>query len=141
MIDTLLRILAFLVGFAIVAGTVISAIRTFVLPRSAPDMLTRIIFLTVRDLFSLIEKRATTYEQRDRILAIYAPLSLLAMPPTWLICVMIGYSGMFWAVGGHTWYEAFRLSGSSLLTLGFMPLERLPDLALGYSEATLGLIL
>ena len=141
MLDIAERIAAFAVGIAIVLGTFLSAVRTFVLPRSSPTILTRVIFLTVRDLFSIFEKRATTYEQRDRILALYAPLSLLVMPPVWLICVLVGFMGMFWAAGGRSWYQALRISGSSLLTLGFVPLDRLTDLLLGYSEATLGLIL
>jgi hypothetical protein len=141
MLDIAERILAFAAGIVIVIGTFLSAVRTFVLPRSSPTILTRLIFLTMRDLFSIVEKRATTYEQRDRILALYAPLSLLAMPPVWLICVLIGFMGMFWAVGSRSWYEALRISGSSLLTLGFVPLDRLLDVLLGYSEATLGLIM
>lgn len=141
MFDIAARILAFAAGMAIVIGTVLSAVRTFVLPRSSPTILTRVIFVTMRDLFSIIEKRVATYEQRDRILALYAPLSLLVMPPVWMICVLTGFMGMFWAVGSRSWYESLRISGSSLLTLGFMPLERLVDVLLGYSEATLGLIL
>src|SRR6187551_596341 len=141
MLEIAERIVAFAAGIAIVIGIILSAVRTFVLPRSSPTLLTRAIFLTMRDLFSVAEKRATTYEQRDRILALYAPLSLLAMPPVWLICVLIGFMAMFWAVGDRSWYQALRISGSSLLTLGFVPLDRLLEVLLGYSEATLGLIL
>src|SRR5258705_5525684 len=141
MLDIAERIVAFAAGIAIVIGTLLSAVRTFVLPRSSPTILTRVIFLTMRDLFSIFEKRAATYQQHDRILALYAPLSLLVMPPVWLICVLAGFMGMFWAVGSRSWYEALRISGSSLLTLGFVPLDRLADVLLGYSEATLGLIL
>jgi hypothetical protein len=141
MLDIAERIVAFAAGIAIVIGTFLSAVRTFVLPRSSPTILTRVIFLTMRDLFALVEKRATTYEQRDHILSLYAPLSLLVMPPAWLICVLAGFTSMFWAVGSRSWYQALRISGSSLLTLGFVPLDRLMDVLLGYSEATLGLIL
>jgi hypothetical protein len=141
MLDIAERIVAFAAGSAIVIGTFLSAVRTFVLPRSSPTILTRVIFLTMRDFFSIFEKRAATYEQRDRILALYAPLSLLVMPPVWLMCMLTGFMGMFWAIGGRSWYEALRISGSSLLTLGFVPLDRLADALLGYSEATLGLIL
>jgi hypothetical protein len=135
------RFLVFIAGFAIVAGTFLSAVRTFVLPRSAPDQLTRTIFLLVRRLFNLVLKRTASYEDRDRVMAIYAPLALLSMPPVWLTCVLTGYMGMFWAIGVPTWRTAFRISGSSLLTLGFAPLETLGETILAYSEATLGLIL
>lgn len=135
------RILACAAGFTIVAATFLSAVRTFVLPRSSPTLLTRVVFLFMRDLFSLAERRAASYEQRDRILALYAPLSLLTMVPVWLICILIGFIGMFWAAGDRSWYQALRISGSSLLTLGFVPLDRAADVLLGYSEATLGLIM
>ena len=71
----------------------------------------------------------------------YAPVSLLALLPVWLIFVWIGYAGMFWAVGVPTWYEAFRDSGSSLLTLGFAPVVGIAPTLLAFSEATVGLIL
>ena len=135
------RVLVFIAGLAIVAGTFLSAVRTFVLPRSAPDQLTRVIFLLMRRLFDLVLKRTASYEDRDRVMAIYAPLALLSMPPVWLICVLIGYMGMFWAIGVPTLRLAFRISGSSLLTLGFAPVETLGETILAYSEATLGLIL
>jgi hypothetical protein len=136
-----LRVLVFVVGLVIVVGTFLSAVRTFVLPRSAPDQLTRIIFLLVRRGFDIANRRAATYEARDRVMALYAPLALLSMPPVWLICVLIGYTGMYWAFGVASWHAAFRASGSSLLTLGFAPLDNLPETLLAYSEATLGLIL
>ena len=74
-------------------------------------------------------------------MAFYAPVTLLALLPTWLILVWIGYAGMFWAVGVPTWYQAFRDSGSSLLTLGFAPVEGAAQTLLAFSEATVGLIL
>jgi hypothetical protein len=47
--------------------------------------------------------------------------------------------GMFWALGVQPWYDAFLLSGSSLLTLGFAPVDGLAQTMLAFSEATLGL--
>ncbi len=137
----IVRLTVFLAGLAIVTGTVISAVRTFVLPRSAPDQLTRVVFVLVRRGFDMLMKRARSYPERDRVLALYAPFALLTLPPIWLICVMAGYIGMFWAIGVAGWGMALRVSGSSLLTLGFAPLETLPQVMLAYSEATLGLIL
>jgi hypothetical protein len=141
MIDTILRILEFIVGFAIAIGTFLSAVRTFVLPRSAQDQFTRMVFLLVRRFFMLLNKRSRTYEDRDRVMAFYAPLALLTLPPAWLLSTLIGYTLMFKAFGMPTWRDAFRTSGSSLLTLGFAPLEHLTTTALAYTEATLGLML
>jgi hypothetical protein len=133
------RVLFFILGLAIVAGTLYSAIETFVLPRSANDPLTRVVFLSIRRLFDLRTKRARSYEERDRIMAFYAPITLLLLPPVWLIFILLGYMGMFWATGIPSWRDAFTASGSSLLTLGFAPLDDLPKQMLAFSEATIGL--
>ena len=46
-----LRILAFLAGLSIVLGTLYSAVRVFVVPRSENDKLARVVFLNMRHLF------------------------------------------------------------------------------------------
>jgi hypothetical protein len=48
---------------------------------------------------------------------------------------------MYWALGVPNWYEAFLLSGSSLLTLGFAKATDFWQLNLVFSEATFGLLL
>ena len=74
-------------------------------------------------------------------MAFYAPISLLLLLPTWLTVVLIGYMGIFWSLGLRPWTEAFNVSGSSLLTLGFARGEGFWITALEFSEATIGLIL
>jgi hypothetical protein len=135
------RIVAFIVGGAVVVGTLFSAIATLVLPRSAPDVLTRAVFIGVRRLFDLRLRWSHSYEERDRILAFYAPVGVLLLLPAWLGLALIGYTAMFWALGVETWYEALRISGSSLLTLGFATVDDLPKTVLVFSEATIGLML
>ncbi len=136
----ILRILIFTLGLVVVIGTLISAIRTFVLPRSAPDALTGLVFRVNRRCFEFV-LRSSNFETRDQVMAFYAPVSLLVLLPTWLILVSLGYMMMFWASGITSWIEAFTVSGSSLLTLGFARGETLLQTNLAFSEATLGLIL
>jgi len=131
--------LVFLLGLMIVVMTLASALRTFVLPRSENVFLTRLVFLTVFRLFLLRLHWASSYRERDRILAYFAPTALLLLPLVWLICVDLGYMAMFWALGGQTRFDAFLLSGSSLLTLGFAPVQGLAQTILAFSEAVLGL--
>jgi hypothetical protein len=135
------RGIVFLLGAWLVGGTLFSAVQTFVLPRSASDWLTRQVFLAIRRLFAIRVRWASTYAQRDRVMALFAPVSLLTLVPTWLALILLGYTGMFWAVGAGNLYQAFRLSGSSLLTLGFANAEGLPIALLEFSEAAMGLIL
>ncbi len=136
-----LRVVVFLLGAFLVSVTVFSAVQTFVLPRSAPDQITRLVFVAIRRLFTLRMHWARSYGERDRVMALYAPLSLLALVPAWLALILAGYMGMFWALGMGTWYESFRLSSSSLLTLGFANAEGLLTAVLEFSEAAIGLIL
>jgi hypothetical protein len=131
--------LAFLIGLGIVGGTLMSAVRTFVLPRGDNNWLTRQVFISVGQLFAWRVKKVTTYRDRDRVMALYAPISLLLLPVVWLVLVLIGYTLMYWAIGVGMIYDAFKLSGSSLYTLGFYTVDSLPATVLEFSEATIGL--
>lgn len=135
----LLAIFVFLVGLTVVLNTLLSAIRVIVLPRSASTKLAWIDFNLNRALFSLRLRWAKTYLERDQIMALYAPVSLLTLPVMWLAAVLFGYMLMFWALGFRPWYKAFWVSGSSLLTLGFAPVEGWLPTFLAFSEATIGI--
>lgn len=138
----LIQFVFFLLGAILSFTTVLSAIRTFVVPRSTQDLLATIVFRVVRLFFHAATKLfARTYVERDRILAFYAPISLVMLVPVWLSLITLGYSAMFWATGAPSWYDAFRDSGSSLLTLGFAPIDGLPQTILAFTEAMIGLIL
>lgn len=139
MLDTLLRLIAFPAGLLVVSYVLTSAVRSFVLPRGDNVWLTRVTFGVVLWFFRLRTRKASTYEQRDRIMALFAPLTLLVLPVVWLVLVLAGYTLMFWAAGIHDFYTAFSTSGSSLLTLGFAPVNSLSTTILAFSEATIGL--
>jgi hypothetical protein len=137
----ILHILAFVSGLILVLYTLKSAIRTFVLPRSAPDNLSRVVFVLIRLLFNFRLKRLQTYEERDHMMALYAPIALLTLPVAWLTLILIGYMSMFWASGVPSWWLAYNVSGSSLLTLGFAQADDFLKITLTFSEAAIGLIL
>jgi hypothetical protein len=135
------EILAFVLGAAMVGLTLGSASRTLLVPRAIPARLARVVFIAVRWVFRLRAGTRHPYEQRDRILAFYAPVSLLTLLVVWLVLVFAGYAAMFWALGVRPISHAFEASGSSLFTLGFADVEGLPQQLLAFSEAGLGLIL
>lgn len=136
-----LRIVIIILGAAIVIRTSLSAIRTLVLPRRAPDLINRSVFILVRRFFDLRLKSTASYEKRDRSMELYAPITLIGLLVTWLICIQIGYSMMLWSINMTSWYDAFVTSGSSLLTLGFRMVDNWPSTILIFSEASIGLIL
>jgi len=111
--------LIFVLGAALIVGTFLSAIRTFVVPRGVSDRLTGVVFVVMRGIFDLALSPMRSDAQRERAMAFYAPLSLLALPVVWLAALLIGYTALFWAMGDSAWSVAFTDSRSSLLTLGF----------------------
>ena len=136
-----IQIMVFLIGVFIVASTIFSAVRTLVLPRGAPDRLYRFVFLSMRGFLEFFLRRRSSYIQRDRVMAFYAPFGTIALLPVWLTFVLLGYMFMYWALGESSWYQAFRVSGSSLLTLGYASVNQFPETILEFTEATIGLML
>lgn len=134
-----IRALVALAGFVLVLRTLVSAIRTFVLPRGVPDPLTRAVFTVSRGLFAVRTWRARSYNDRDSAMALYAPVTLLTLPVVWLVLVGAGYTCIYWALNPASWTEAIAISGSSLLTLGFAQLGSLPRQLIAFSEAMIGL--
>ena len=139
--DLATHLLAGVLGAALVAWTLFSATQTFVLPRSANDKLARIVFRNIRRTFDFFARRLPTYAQRDHLMALYSPVSLLLLLSFWLTLVLLGFMGIFWALGVPTWHQAFLLSGSSLLTLGFASTSGLLLIIASFGEAAIGLIL
>lgn len=140
-LNVVVSVAVFLVGLWIVISTLVSAVKTFVLPRGANVWLTRQVFLNVRKPFTWRALKQKTYEDRDRVMALYAPTALLTLPLTWMVASTFGFLLMFRASGTDTWIGAFALAGSSLLTLGIAQPISPFQTALVFSAAVLGLIL
>src|SRR3954452_15233320 len=114
--ETAGRVRAGIGGALVVLAVLDAAIRTFVLPRGVVVSLTRIISRAVRNVFSLVLRPIDTYEARDRVLAMYAPVALLVLPATFLVAIYVGFAGIFYAFMDITFTTALRFSGSSLFT-------------------------
>ena len=140
-IEIIARLALLIAGVWIVARTLVSAIRTFVLARSARDRLAAVFFLTWRRFFNIRAERTRTYEERDRVMAMFAPMSLISLPVFWLTLVGAGYTLIYLALGADSLYDAFVHSGSALTTLGFSRIEGTGIMAVTFSESAIGLIL
>ena len=134
-----LRILVFVAGVGLSTWTLLSAIRTVILPRSAQSMITRGVFLTVRVPFRLIANEGKTFEFRDAVMALFAPIALVTLAGVWLALISVSYTAMFWALDTSSLGEAFHLSGSSLTTLGFAPADGFAERLLAFSAVGWGL--
>jgi hypothetical protein len=136
----ILQVLAALLGVAVIARTVLSAVRTFVVPRGDNDALSRVFFIATRGVFNLLARPSRPYAQRDRIMAYYGPISLMLLPAFWLVLLVLGFGAIYWALGMPLTL-ALEVSGSSLLTLGFFRPEVAYADIVSFVEAALGLAL
>jgi hypothetical protein len=135
----MVRVLAAVAGTVVVAFTIVSALKTVVLPRSVSSMLTRVVFVTTRRAFDLLASPRRPFETRDRVLALYAPTALLLLPVTWIALLIGGFTLLFWADGVRPLGTAYLTSGSSLLTLGFALPSSADSRTLTFVAATIGL--
>jgi hypothetical protein len=139
--EPVFHFLVFIFGLLTVILTLFSALSTFVLPRAARSQLNRLVFGLLRRIINFILHFAKTYRRKDAIMAYYAPMGLMLLVPTWYVLISLGYAAMYWALGVGNIFEVFRLSGSSVLTLGFEASKTLFTTTLIFSEAMIGLIL
>ena len=135
-----LKVLVFVVGVILVSRALMSAVRVFVLPRASNELIARLVFTYMRRLFEVFIK-GKPYAFRDTVLAYFAPVSLLVLPVIWLSLVLLGYTAVFWALGTEPLSDAFRVSGSSMFTLGFAPTTGTAEDLAAFSEAGIGLLL
>ncbi|MBV9413020.1 MAG: hypothetical protein JO148_15615 [Acidimicrobiia bacterium] len=133
-----LHALAFVAGAALVGWVLYSALVTVVLPRGESATLTRFVFITWRSAFVFFAVRAKSFATQDRIMAFFGPVALLTLPFVWLVLTLIGYWGMYWALGGVSLRGAFIEAGS-LFTFAFRVPPGIPQIILTYTEAALGL--
>ncbi len=134
-----LQVLAVIAGSALVVFTLVSALKTVVLPRAESSILVRGEWILLSRLFGLVAHERRSYEARDRVLAFYAPVALLLLPGLWVALIILAYTLIYWGTGLHPLKEAFIVSGSSMLTLGFDRPSDLHHIVLSFTEATIGL--
>lgn len=124
-----------------VLGTLLSAVRSTMLPRGVKSLIARFVFGATRVIFRLRTGRTPSYERRDRVMAMYGPVTLLLLLSTWYALLLIGYTAAYLGAGVSTWGRAFRLSGAAVFTLGTTSDPRLVPSILAYTEAGLGLLI
>lgn len=129
-------------GLALIFIALRSLVQTFVLPRSARDGIVVAVARALLWLFrAVLRLRGVhTYEQRDGLMAFYAPVLLLMLPPVYLAFISIGYALLYLSLGFGDFAACFELSGSALLTLGILSANSsLTITTLMFTEATIGL--
>lgn len=115
-----LQLIVFLLGLGIALTTLLSAVKQTVLPGRKKVRLSRALFRNTFRLFRFIALRVPSDQARNALLALFAPLSVMLLPLTWVILLMVGFSAMFWGVSEPSLGSALSLSGAALTTEGFL---------------------
>jgi hypothetical protein len=140
-LDIVVKILWFVGGLALLFFVLDSAVRTFLLPRGETAFATRVVFSALRRVFTRLARLTRSYEARDRVMALYAPICLFLLPLAWLILLLFAFAAMYHALGVRGFETDFEMSGSSMFTLGFIHPPDLPTTTLSFFEAATGLTL
>ncbi|MGD0378955.1 MAG: hypothetical protein ABSC30_03115 [Acidimicrobiales bacterium] len=116
-----IRVIGAVIGALIVLATGWSVVGTVVVPRRIRSHITRAVFVVNRDVFHFVADRSGSYERRDRILAIQAPIGLILQIVAWLALYELGFGLLMWPFNrGAPLGGAMEQAGSALCTLGYL---------------------
>lgn len=134
--DLLYRIALGVAGSALVGVTVLSAVRTIVLPHGRSSDLTRNLFRALDSGLGIVRRLPGIRHREAVVTAFHAPLGLVMLPLVWITLGLVGFTLLFAALG-DPWRLAFKTSGSAMLTIGFVNVDDLPRLVLTFGAAAL----
>jgi hypothetical protein len=130
--------LAIGIGITLIVITSVSVLRTLVVPRGLISRLSLLVDRGLHRLFRMASRRAHTYTAKDRILTYEGPLRLLGYLALWLAILLMAFSLIFWPFVG-SFPGAIAAAGSSMFTLGFVPVSGPVPYAAAFLAAAAGL--
>jgi voltage-gated potassium channel Kch len=95
--------LIFVCGLAAIATVLWDAFETVVLPRTVTRSLrlARVYFRTTWQGWTRLAQLLRGDGRRERILAVYGPLSLVGLLCVWAVTLVAGFSALHWAIGSR----------------------------------------
>lgn len=135
---TVLRAGGVVLAVLIIGSTLISVMRALIIPRASLGRIGRVVDTVVDKVFAMSTHWTTEYEERDTVLAGQAAAYLLCLLIVWLAGFEIGFGLLLWP-STHSIGAAFRESGSSMFTLGFLAPSGGGSTAIDVVAAGLGL--
>lgn len=117
------RWIGFAAGIVITVGTVVGVMKTLIVPRRSWSLLPAIIGRNGYRLFHGIAIRLRSFDVADRFLGFLAPTVIIGILASFLASFVVGFALMLlpWT---ETLGDAFRESGSSVFTLGFVSTDQ-----------------
>src|SRR5580658_2047488 len=116
-----IQIFGAVIGAAIVVATGWSVLVTLVVPRRVRSNIPRVVFILNRSVFHFLADRTRSWERRDAVLAVQAPVQLIGQVVTWLALYELGFGLLLWPlIGKGGLGRALEQAGSALCTLGYL---------------------
>ena len=109
----------FVAGLFLLLLTGSSVIKTLLIPRNLSSVIGSAVARSVLYGYRLATARIDDVYRREQILAAGAPTYLFTLLVAWIGCLYVGFALMLIPFAKGDVPDAFRLSGSSLFTLGF----------------------
>jgi voltage-gated potassium channel Kch len=97
------HLLIFVCGLAAIATALWDAFETVVLPRTVTRSLrlARVYFRTTWRVWTRLARTLRGDGRRERILAVYGPLSLVGLLCVWAVTLVAGFSALHWGIGSR----------------------------------------
>jgi hypothetical protein len=124
----LAHLLALVLSVFVLILVLWDAFDTVILPRTATGRLrlTRLYFGFGWKRWRWIAARLQSDRRRERFLAVFGPLSLLALAAVWALGMVAGFAGLHWSAGSHLSpisatspiLDDLYISGTTFFTLG-----------------------
>jgi hypothetical protein len=138
--ESFFRVLGFILGIAVVAGTGASVFTALVVPRVTSSRLMRSIAKVLGGLARKVLPHLPSYEIRDRVMAYVGPAAMVALFVLWLSFLVLGFGLIVWWDSGQSFGTAMGVSGSSVFTLGISSIDDAGARTLEIIAAGLGLL-
>ena len=130
-----MSVIAIVVGVVLVVSVLADLVNTLVTTTTSSWRwwLTRILYRRSWAIVSVLGSQISDEHRRERFFSLFAPISVLVMLVTWVVQQVLGFSLIWWGVGGVSGVDglldSIYFSGVVYFTVGFgevVPVDQIP---------------
>jgi hypothetical protein len=118
--DPVVRVVPFTVGVFLLIANSLSLVRTMVIPRAIPSLLSAFVTRLVNRMYALVASWHRNFRRRDRILAWNGPVAVFINLLVWLIIYVLAYALMLFGISDYSFATSLQAAGSAVFTLGLV---------------------
>jgi hypothetical protein len=118
--DPVIRAIPFAVGVFLLGFTTLSLLRTMVIPRATPSLLSAAVGRATNNVFWGLARIRRTFRKRDRVLAWNGSIVIFTTLAAWLALYVLAYALMLYGISDYSFLTTVVAAGSSVFTLGLV---------------------